>query len=442
MKRVLLPSLVILLVLAISTGTLAQGPTTLEDWAKAVKAKFNGTTITVAFASHPSTEAFQKMTPEFEKLTGIKVKWDVMEETYLKNKQLMDFTGNSHLYDVLMVDGFWMSEYAPKKVVVPLKPYLQGPMTPSWFDYADIVPAYRNGIGTYKGEIYGIPTAGETRFVGYRKDLFEKYGKQPPKTMDEMLELAKFFNGKEPGLYGIAMRAQRGIHFASGWMTIMYNFGGGFLDQKTWKVTMTDPRTVQSLKYYVELLKYAPPDVGTYTHEEAVSAFMSGKTAMWFDATALVPWITDPKKSAVWNKVGFVPPPKGPAGEAGVLAGWNMSIAANSQKKDAAWAFIVYMTSKLKGLEYVLNGGVPTRVSTYQNPNLVSKNPSYPVQLEALACANALVEKGIAWIPPTPKLGKVLDRVGYYGNMALIGEITPEEACKRAQVELEEIMAE
>lgn len=414
----------------------------LDKWASAVKAKYNGTSITVAFASHPSTEAFQKMTPEFEKLTGIKVNWDVMEETYLKNKQLMDFTGNSHLYDVLMVDGFWMSEYAPKKAVAPLKPFINSKVTPSWFDYNDIVPAYRNGIGSYKGVVYGIPTAGETRFVGYRKDLFAKYGKQPPKTMEEMLQLAKFFNGKEPGLYGIAMRAQRGIHFASGWMTVMYNFGGGFLNQKNWKVTMTDPRTVQSLKYYVELLKNAPPDVATYTHEEAVSAFMSGKTAMWFDATALVPWITDPSKSKIVDKVGFVPPPKGPGGDAGVLAGWNMSIAANSRNKDAAWAFITFMTSKQKAKQYVLNGGVPTRTSVYQEPELVAKNPSYPIQLKALDCANGLVKKGIAWIPPTPQLGKVLDRVGYYGNLALIGEITPEDACKKAQVELEDIMSE
>lgn len=429
-------------ILAFSCVAFAAQSKTLDEWAAAVKGKCGGTAITVAFASHPSTEAFQKMTPEFEKLTGIKVNWDVMEETYLKNKQLMDFTGNSHLYDVLMVDGFWMSEYAPKKAVAPLKPFISGKLTPAWYDYNDIVPAYRNGIGAYKKVIYGIPTAGETRFVGYRKDLFAKYGKQPPKTMDEMLQLAKFFNGKEPGLYGIAMRAQRGIHFASGWMTVMYNFGGGFLNQKNWKATMTNPKTVQSLKYYVELLKNAPPDVATYTHEEAVSAFMSGKTAMWFDATALVPWITDPKKSTIVDKVDFVPPPKGPGGDAGVLAGWNMSIAANSRNKDAAWAFITYMTSKLKVKEYVLNGGVPTRTSVYQEPELVAKNPSYPVQLKALAAANGLVKKGIAWIPPTPQLGKVLDRTGYYGNMALIGQMTPEEACKKAQVELEDIMSE
>ena len=427
--------------LALSNAVFAKTDS-LDQWAQAIKAKYNGTTINVAFASHPSTEAFQKMTPEFEKLTGIKVKWDVMEETYLKNKQLMDYTGNSHLYDVLMVDGFWMSEYAPKKVIAPLKSFINSKTTPGWFDYKDIVPAYSSGIGTYQGQIYGIPTAGETRFVGYRKDLFAKYGKRPPKTMDEMLELAKFFNGKEPGLYGIAMRAQRGIHFASGWMTVMYNFGGGFVNQKTWKVTMTDPRTVQSLKYFVALERNAPPDVASYTHEEAVSAFMAGKTAMWFDATALVPWITDPKKSTIYDKVGFVAPPKGPAGDAGVLAGWNVAIASNSRNKEAAWAFITYMTSKLKAKEYVQNGGVPTRTSVYSDKELVAKDPSYPVQLQALSCASALVKKGIAWLPPTSKLDKILDRAGYYGNLALTGEITPEDACKKAQVEIEDIMSE
>lgn len=439
MKKILM--LLLVGILVFSCSAFAQTKS-VDEWAAAMKAKYSGTSITVAFASHPSTEAFQKMTPEFEKLTGIKVNWDVMEETYLKNKQLMDFTGNSHLYDVLMVDGFWMSEYAPKKAVAPLKSFINGKTTPTWYDYKDIVPAYRDGIGSYKGVVYGIPTAGETRFVGYRKDLFTKYGKTPPKTMDEMLQLAKFFNGKEPGLYGIAMRAQRGIHFASGWMTVMYNFGGGFLNQKNWKVTMTNPKTVQSLKYYVELLKNAPPDVATYTHEEAVSAFMAGKTAMWFDATALVPWITDPKKSTIVDKVDFVAPPKGPAGDAGVLAGWNMSIAANSRNKDAAWAFITFMTSKQKAKEYVVNGGVPTRTSVYLEPELVGKNPSYPTQLKALDAANGLVKKGIAWIPPTPQLGKVLDRVGYYGNLALIGQLTPEQACKKAQVELEDIMSE
>ena len=161
---------------------------------------------------------------------------------------------------------------------------------------------------------------------------------------------------------------------------------------------------------------------------------------MWFDATALVSWIMDPDKSKVHDRVAFAPPPTGPAGDAGVFAGWNMAIASGSQKKDAAWAFITFMTSKAKAKDYVLNGGVPTRTSVYQNQELVEREPSYPVQLASFDKANALVERGLAWIPSTPELGKVLDRTGYWGNMALIGEVTPEEACRRAQVELEEIM--
>ena len=110
--------------------------------------------------------------------------------------------------------------------------------------------------------------------------------------------------------------------------------------------------------------------------------------------------------------------------------------------KEAAWAFITYMTSKLKAKEYVQNGGVPTRTSVYSDKELVAKDPSYPVQLQALSCASALVKKGIAWLPPTSKLDKILDRAGYYGNLALTGEITPEDACKKAQVEIEDIMSE
>lgn len=422
--------------------TAVTGPTdTIEAWGETIKAQYDGTEINLAFASHPSTESFQKLTADFEKMTGIKVKWEVMEETYLKNKQLLDYTGQTGTYDVLMVDGFWMSEYGAKKVIEPLDDYLNDKsLTPDWFGYEDIVPAYRNGISKYDGKVYGIPTAGETRFIAYRKDLFEKYGKTPPATMDEFLELAQFFNGKEEGLYGVTMRAQRGTHAASGLMSVMYNFGGGFIDQQTGDVTMTDPKTVQAMQFYVDLLKNAPKDVASYTHEEALSAFTTGRAAMWLDATALATRILDPSVSSVSDKVGFVPTPEGPEGRASALAGWNMSISSLSEHKDAAWAFIVYMNSKEKAKEYVQGGGVPVRTSIYQDEELIAADASYPVQLEALNDANVLVEKGISWIPPNEKLGQILDRVGYYVSAAMFGEITVQDAAEKSQSELEDIL--
>ncbi|HHV61943.1 MAG TPA: sugar ABC transporter substrate-binding protein [Firmicutes bacterium] len=417
----------------------------VNQWASMVKSKYGGMTITAAFATHPVTDAMQQMTAEFTKLTGIKVRWDVMEEGYLRNKLLIEHQGKTGVYDVLLIDAFSLSEYAPAGVAIDLQPFLQNKeLTPSWYDYADIMPAYRDGIGRYKGVIYGIPVAGETRYVGYRKDLFKKYGKEPPKTMDEFLELAKFFNGREPKLYGIAMRAQKGIHFSSGFMTTMYNNGGQILDQKTWKVLIDSPKTVKAFKYHIELLKQGPPDIGVYTHEEAVSAFTSGRTAMWFDSTALTPWILDPTKSAVADKVGFVPPPKGEGGAYGALAGWDVGISSdiNQKRREAAWAFIVWMTSKLKAEEFVNLGGTPVRKSIFTNKAMIAKDWTLPIQLESLERAGNMVADGIMWLPPHPKFLKVIESLGSYGSQVLGGQLGAEEALKLAQKECERIMAE
>ncbi|MDR1394477.1 MAG: sugar ABC transporter substrate-binding protein [Bifidobacteriaceae bacterium] len=406
---------------------------TLEAWGASIKGQLDGTEITVAMASHPSTEAFRTMESEFTNLTGIKVIWDVVEETNLKNKELLDSQGSGN-YDVVMVDAFWMSEFVSKKVLDPIGTWADSEsQTPPWFDYEDIMPAYRNGIAGYNGTNYGIPTAGETRFIAYRTDLFEKYQKQPPATMAEYLELAQFFNGKEDGLYGVSMRAQRGIHFASGWMSLMYNFGGGFMDQAALAegeavLTTETPQTKESLQFYVDLLRNAPPDVGTYTHEEALGAFLSGKTAMWLDATALAAQITDPATSTVADKVAFVPTPAGPAGEGAALAGWNLAIPAKSANKAAAWAFITYMASKEKSVDYVKAGGVATRSSVFDNAELAALNPSYPAQKIALESANGLVEKGLSWIPQYDQINQILDIAGTHGSDALTGSVTVDQA--------------
>ncbi len=426
---------------ALMTGALAN----MEAWGAALKEEYDGTTITVAMASHPSTEAFKTMNDEFTALTGIKVVWDVVEETNLKSKQLLDFQG-AGAYDVFMTDAFWMSEYASKNVLLPVKDFVEDPeLTPDWFDYEDIMAAYRNGISGANGINYGIPTAGETRFIAYRTDLFEKYGKEPPKTMEEYLELAQFFNGKEENLYGVAMRAQRGIHFASGWMSLMYNFGAGFLDQATIsadqvEVTCTTPETIASLQFYVDLLSCAPPDVGTYTHEEALGAFISGSTAMWLDATALANQITNPATSTVSDRVAFVPTPTGPAGDGAALAGWNLAIPASSKNQQAAWAFITFMASREKSVDYVLAGGVGTRASVFQNEELAAANPSYPAQKIALDSADGLVQKGLSWIPQHDQINQILEIAGAYGSAALAGDIEVQVACEDMQRDIEDLI--
>ena len=157
-----------------------------------------------------------------------------------------------------------------------------------------------------------------------------------------------------------------------------------------------------------------------YTHEEATSAFESGKTAMWYDATALVPWLEDPKRSQVVGKVGYARDRRALPAAAACWPAGTWRISPDSKNKECAWAFIMYMTSKENAKTYVANGGVPGRTSSLKDPEFQAKNPSAEAQLAGV-CARPTRSSnaGLHWIPPTPVLGKLLDRIGYYGTLPL-----------------------
>lgn len=159
---------------SVAPGASSADTGTIDGWAAAVKAKYGGTTLQLAFAAHTSTDAFKKMADDFTAKTGINLNWEVVEGAALKPKQLLEFTSHTGRYDVLMTDGFWTSEYVSKDVLIPLDSYLDDPnQTPVWYDYEDLLGAYR-ALGTSDGKIYGVPSAGETRLLAYRQDLFSK----------------------------------------------------------------------------------------------------------------------------------------------------------------------------------------------------------------------------------------------------------------------------
>jgi len=444
MKRIIASLCVLMWLLPFAVVGQKADVSTVEKWAQTVKARSNGKTINLLFASHPSTDAIKKMCDEFTRLTGIKTNWKLITDGTIKNVELLESSSRAGNFDVYMVDGFSVANFYNKNFIIDLSGYLKDSQrTPPWFDYNDILLGYRDGISMVGSTPVAIPIAGESRFIGYRTDLFKKYGKTPPKTMDEFLALAKFFKNKEPGLSGVAMRAASGRMCGTAWMSIAYNFTDDpIVDHKTLKPSFNTPGAIESVKFYVDLMRQGPPDISTFTHEEAGAAFMQGKVAMWLDATALVSWMEDKSKCLVWDKIGYVPTPDGPAGAAATIAGWNMGIPSDAKNKSEAWDFIVYMASRAKMKEYMLNGGVATRASAYQDKDLIAKNPSYPAQLAALEKAGKLADRGVKYISPTPYILDLMGICGTYINKALIGDITPEQACASGQKEMEDFLKE
>lgn len=432
MKKVVLTLWVVCLV----TFMFSVSPS-VEMWANWIKENYGGTTITVAAQNHPSTDAMRKMATEFEELTGINVKWETMEEIHLHDKILIEFSSNTQRYDVVAMDVTWIGEFADKQVVTPLDEYLYSDLTPNWFDYEDIIPAYREGLGMYNGEIFGIPSAGESAFIAYNKEVFEKYGIDPQtlNSYEGLYEAAKKLNGAERNLYGIAMRGRRGHHIVYAWLQFLYNFGGKIIDEN-YNVLLDSSEAIESLRYFIDLMEFSPPGISNFSHEEATSSFMQGLTGIWFDATALAPWIEDPSRSSVAGKAGYIAPP----GEYAAVAGWNLAISSQSKNKNAAWAFIVYMLSREVADEYIANGGVVTRTSILNDPFYQKKYPYFEEISIALDKAYNLIEEGIDWRPRLPEWPQMGEIIGYHASMALAGQETPEEACEAMTKEIEELL--
>jgi len=414
---------------------------TMDAWLAAVKAKHAGASVRVLAIPHPSSDAMRAMAPAFETATGIKVTWEMVGSSDIVPKQMLAHTAGEAPYDVYMVRGVSLAEYDAKQVLADLKPMLADPaLTPPGYDYDDLSGAFRQGLGEYKGKVLGIPVAGESFFVSYRKDLFEKYGKAPPDTLEDLLALAKFFQNREPGLYGISMRAETGRTFALAWDLFTPAFGGAILDQTSWDVRINTPETLASLKYLLELLANAPPDIETYSWDAAVSAFAAGKTAMWFDATSLQPWIVDPTKSRVVGKVAYAPPPRGPKGRFGPVGGWSLGVPAVAKNKEAGWALIAWMTAKANAAEMVAKGGVPSRLSVLNDPAFVAQDPSMAAALKgSLEAAANLIAIDRRWVPATAEATRIHRVAGTFGGRALLKQMTPEAAVAAAVPELTEI---
>jgi len=417
---------------------------TVEGWGALMRSQFEGDSINLLVGAHPAIEAMRGFYRDFVDITGIDVNFRIITDGTVISVALLEAASGAGNYDIFAVDAASIPAFWGRQIVVPLEAFLEDEVrTPAWFDYEDIIPAFAQGISRSQGRIIGIPYAGETRFLGYRTDLFEEHGKEPPRTMDEFLELARYFNNIEPGLFGVSMRAASGRQGGSGFQSIAYAFtDSAFVNPATFQPEFDSPETTQAIQFFVDLLENAPPDVSTFAHEEALSAFTQGITAMWLDATALAGRIVNPETSLIYDRVNFVPTPMGPKGMNAALAGWNFTLPVDSANHDQAWAFIVYMASRENARTYFDNGGVPSRTSLFTDPDLIEQNWTLPRQLEAMDHALGLIERGISYNPDFTYTNDMMDIAGTFISMALVGQISVEEAARLGQLEMLDFLAD
>lgn len=352
-----------------------------RDWnyAKAA-APYRGVTITASFMPRPGYEAAIALIPEFERITGIKVKWESIYYENLREALVLGFTSNQPKFDVVLTDIVWIGEFANAGWLTPLAKFYDTPaITDPNLDLNDFFPILLASLGTWNKKIYGIPFDNYSGLLFYNKCMLKDAGfDAPPATWQALRDVYGPALTKG-GRYAYALQSHWGeTQSADSFMRFVWPFGGSLLTDK-FEPNLSSASSRAGLEFRQSLMKYMPPNVVDWEHENAVQALSDGKVAMITEWSGWYKWLADPKTSKIAKCLGVTLEPAGPAGRMPALGGFSLGVNTQSSpsKQAAAWLFIQWITSKQKSADFILAGGVPGRRSAYRDEALKARFPYF-----------------------------------------------------------------
>ncbi|CEP69404.1 Bacterial extracellular solute-binding, family 1 [Moorella glycerini] len=400
-----------------------------------------GETINLLTQKHPWTTAIEPFIPEFEKETGIKVNMQILTEQQTRDKSLMTLQAKSPDIDVWMsLKSYEGLAYAKAGFYEPLDKYVNDPnLTPPDYKFNDFMKGPLEGE-KIEGKLVGIPIIVEGPVVFYRKDLFTKYNIPLPKTLDDLVSIARTIQEKTNGeVYGVALRGlPPAVCYTFG--PFFHNMGLEWLDSNG-KPNFDKPQAIKAIELYATLAgKYGPPGVVNNTFYQSTSLFTQGKVAMEIDASNELATIIDPKSSRVVENVGVIPIPPGPGGDHPTVLQWGISISAFSQHKEAAWKFVRWATSPEMQLRLALKGIASPRASVWENAEF-KKSLAEPVRQEWASALKVIMEKGNPQVgPPAVKQAEVRKIIGEAIDKAILSQATPTQVAQEIQQKLVEVL--
>ena len=404
--------------------------------------------ITVATVNNGDMIIMQKLSPEWEKETGNKVNWVVLEENVLRQKVTTDIATKSGQYDIITIGGYEAPIWGKQGWLAPVDDLGAD------YDYDDLLAPIKAGL-TVDGKLYAVPFYTESSFTLYRKDLFDAAGIKMPDepTYDQIKEYAAKLTDKSKEQYGLCLRGKPGWGENMAFLGTMINAYGGRWFDMDWKPQINSEPWKKAITDYVELItKYGPPGVTANGFNENQALFSTGHCAMWIDATSAAGRVYDPKQSKVADKIAFTRAPIAVTANGSSWSwSWNLAIPATSTKLDAAKSFLKWATSK----DYVKKVGetegwvaVPpgTRKSTYALPEYQKAAPFADTVLKAILSADPskptkdpVPYTGVQFVA-IPEFQGIGTLVGQQIAAALSGQQSVDAALDSAQKQVERDM--
>ncbi len=394
-------------------------------------ADYAGTTLIVNFPAHPHYDAAMKILPEFTKETGIEVEVDQLPYLKMRERQTLELAQEEGEYDMIAYVVFSKADYVFADQLENLAKYFMNPkLADPSYDAEDLIDGYVENIGVAggtkgylpgkTGSLFGIPFGSETSVLAYRKDIFEKHGIPTPETYEQLLDAACKIPELEPGMGGMASRAASGHQASHAFLLHLAPLGGRVFDE-AWNPIINNAAGVEAANALKTFVDCGPEGAMSFGPSEAANAFSNGDAAMFLDSIAFMPGFEDPDRSKVVGKVGYAMHPEG-VRRGSQTGGFGIAIPKNAENKEAAFLLMQWLTSKKGDLMVAMEGGNPSRFSTYQDAGLNEKYPFSATFGEALKYADP------DWRPIIPVWGKINADIGTTMSKVLTEGLDIQEA--------------
>jgi multiple sugar transport system substrate-binding protein len=342
------------------------------------------------------------------------------------------FQAGGEELDVILGDVIWTAQLAAQGWISDLSDRFTEDVR------ADYLPGSVEAI-TYEGKPFGVPWFTDTGLLYYRKDLLQENGfPEPPKTWDELKEMAREVSGSPGPRVGYAFQGANYEGGVCNGLEFIWNYGGEALDPRdATKVLIGEPEAVDGLAGYRDTIASgaAPEAMSVYKEDESAGAFLRG------DAVFLRNWpyvygiISDPAQSEVSpEQVGVAQLPSSAGGPGhGTVGDQPFYISATSTKTDEAWEFIRFMVAPEQQKFRATEGSyLPTLGALYDDGDLREQVPLLALAKTALRNTKPR--------PVSPYYSDMSLEMAEQFNACLKGDQSPKETGRNLQTRLEEFI--
>lgn len=239
---------------------------------------------------------------------------------------------------------------------------------------------------TVDGRLVALPAFTDAPALYYRADLLEKYGKQPPKTWEELEATAKeIMEGERAAgnaeMWGFVFQGNAYEGLTCDALEWVKSHGGGQIVEADGTISINNPNAVAALeraKGWVGSI--APEGVLAYQEEESRGVWQTGNAVFmrnWPYAYSL----GNGDDSPIKGKFDVTTLPVGKEGDpsAATLGGWNVAVSKYSRNPEAAIELAKFIASEeVQKARALQRSNLPTIISLYDDADIKAQQPIIP----------------------------------------------------------------